>query len=109
MRPYVEPPPTLRCMCGSELRLKLIEPADRTHGKQREIFVCINCGREQALLADGNPYVASAATCNLQAAGGVPACFKHQDGNEDRQAGWRYRAEEGREEQKIETLEVSLP
>jgi len=26
---HVEPPP-LRCLCGSELRLKLIEPADRT-------------------------------------------------------------------------------
>ena len=30
MRPLVEPPPSLRCMCGGELRLKLIEPADRT-------------------------------------------------------------------------------
>ena len=26
---HAEPPP-LRCLCGSELRLKLIEPADRT-------------------------------------------------------------------------------
>ena len=58
MRPLVEPPPTLRCMCGGELRLKLIKPADRSFGKQREIFVCINCGREQTLLADRNPYVA---------------------------------------------------
>ena len=38
MRPLVEPPPSLRCMCGGELRLKLIHPADRTSGKQREIF-----------------------------------------------------------------------
>jgi hypothetical protein len=30
MRPLVQPPPSLRCMCGGELRLKLIEPADRT-------------------------------------------------------------------------------
>jgi hypothetical protein len=62
MRPLVEPPPTLRCMCGDELRLKLIEPADRTLGKQREIFVCTNCGWEQTLLADRNPYVASTAS-----------------------------------------------
>jgi hypothetical protein len=59
MRPFVEPPPTLRCMCGGELRLKLIEPADRTLGKQREIFVCTNCSREQRFLADRNPYAAS--------------------------------------------------
>jgi hypothetical protein len=62
MRPFVEPPPTLRCMCGGELRLKLIEPADRTLGKQREIFVCTNCSREQTFLADRNPYVAPTAS-----------------------------------------------
>ncbi len=62
MRPLVEPPPTLRCMCGGELRLKLIEPTDRSFGKQREIFVCTNCSREQTLLADRNPYVASTAS-----------------------------------------------
>jgi hypothetical protein len=62
MRPYVEPPPTLHCMCGTELRLKLIEPADRTHRKQREVFVCTNCGREQTLLADRSPYVAFTAS-----------------------------------------------
>ena len=58
MRPLVEPPPTLRCMCGGELRLKLIEATDRSFGKQREIFVCTDCSREQTLLADRNPYVA---------------------------------------------------
>ena len=62
MRPLVEPPPSLRCMCGGELRLKLIEPADRTFGKQREIFVCTNCSREQTLFADRNPYLASTAS-----------------------------------------------
>jgi hypothetical protein len=62
MRPLVEPPPTLRCMCGGELRLKLIEPTDRSFGKQREIFVCTNCSREQTRLADRNPYVASTAS-----------------------------------------------
>jgi hypothetical protein len=48
--------PSLRCMCGGELRLNLIEPVDRTLGKQREIFVCTNCSREQTFLADRNPY-----------------------------------------------------
>jgi hypothetical protein len=61
MRRFVEPPPTSRCMCGSELRLKLVERANRTLGKQREIFVCTNCSREQTLLADSNPYAASTA------------------------------------------------
>jgi hypothetical protein len=61
MRPHVEPPPTLRCMCGNKLQLKLIEPADRTFGKQREIFICTNCSREHTFLADRNPYVASTA------------------------------------------------
>jgi hypothetical protein len=61
MRPLVEPPPTLRCMCDGELRLKLVEQADRTLGKQREIFVCTNCSREQTLLADPHPYAASTA------------------------------------------------
>ena len=57
MRPLVEPPPSLLCMCGGELRLKRIEPAVRNLGKQREIFVCTNCSREQTFLADRNPYV----------------------------------------------------
>ena len=61
MRPLVEPPPSLRCMCGGELRLKLIEPAARTLGKQREIFVCTNCSREQTFTADRDPYVAPTA------------------------------------------------
>jgi hypothetical protein len=59
MRPLVEPPPSLRCVCGGELRLKLIKPADRTFGKQREEFVCTKCSREQTFLADRNPYVAT--------------------------------------------------
>ncbi|MGC1712885.1 MAG: hypothetical protein WA717_15020, partial [Methyloceanibacter sp.] len=58
--------PSLRCICGGELRLKLIQPVARTLGKQREIFVCTNCSREQTFLSDQNPYVASAA-CGAQA------------------------------------------
>jgi hypothetical protein len=62
MRPLVEPPPSSRCMCGGELRLKRIVPADRTFGKQREIFVCTNCSREQTFLVERNPYMAPTAT-----------------------------------------------
>jgi hypothetical protein len=56
MRPLVEPPPSLHCLCGGELQLKLIEPAASTLGKEREIFVCTNCRREQTFLADRSPY-----------------------------------------------------
>lgn len=55
MRPLVEPPPSLRCTCGGELRLKLIEPADRAFRKQKEIFVCPDCSRERTFLADRKP------------------------------------------------------
>lgn len=56
MRPLVEPPPSLRCKCGGELRLKLIETAG-TFRKQREILVCTDCSRERTFLTDQNPYV----------------------------------------------------
>lgn len=56
MRPLVEPPPSLRCKCGGELRLRLIETAG-TFRKQREIYVCTNCSGERTFLADQNPYV----------------------------------------------------
>jgi hypothetical protein len=36
MRPLVEPPPMLRCMCGGELRLKLIEATDRSFGNREK-------------------------------------------------------------------------
>ena len=52
-------------MCGGELRLKLIEPDARIFGKQKEIFVCTNCSREQTFLADQNPYMSTA--CGAQA------------------------------------------
>jgi hypothetical protein len=61
MRVLVQPPPSLRCVCGGELRLKLVEPAERTFEKQREVFVCIKCCREQTFLADRNPYAATTA------------------------------------------------
>ena len=50
MRPIVQPPSSSRCeRCGGELRLKLIEAADRGLDLEYEIFVCANCDREQSL------------------------------------------------------------
>jgi len=51
MRTITQPPPAWsRCdQCGSELRLKLIEAADPGLDLENEIFVCVNCGREQSL------------------------------------------------------------
>ena len=48
MRTLVEPPPPSHCdLCGGELRLKLIEPANRTLDLENEISVCVNCDHEQ--------------------------------------------------------------
>ena len=49
MSTLVQPPPSSRCgLCGGELRLKLIESANRALELDSEIFVCIKCGREQS-------------------------------------------------------------
>ena len=49
MRTLIQPPPSSRCdLCGGELRLKLIEPANQTFDLENEIFVCANCGHEQS-------------------------------------------------------------
>jgi hypothetical protein len=49
MRAFVEPPPSSRCkFCGGEFRLKLIESANSNLNLDNEIFVCVNCGREQS-------------------------------------------------------------
>ena len=48
MRILVEPPPSSRCeFCDGELRLKLVEPANPAIGMDHELFVCVNCEREQ--------------------------------------------------------------
>ena len=58
MRTLVEPPPSSHCdLCGGELRLKLTEPANRGLDLDREIFVCIKCGREQSRTVSHNHYV----------------------------------------------------
>jgi len=50
MRNLVQPPPSLHCdLCNGELRLKLIEAADRGLDLENEIFVCEKCGLEQSL------------------------------------------------------------
>ena len=50
MRAMTQPPPSSQCdKCGGELRLKLIEAADRGLDLENEIFVCANCGRERSL------------------------------------------------------------
>ena len=55
MRTLVEPPPSSRCdLCGGELRLKQIESANRTLDLDNEVFVCIECGREQACTVSHN-------------------------------------------------------
>ena len=49
MRTLVEPPPSSQCdLCGGELRLKLIEPANRKLNLDNEILVCVSCGQEQS-------------------------------------------------------------
>jgi hypothetical protein len=50
MRTITQPPPSSHCnQCGGELRLKLIETADRGLNLENEIFVCENCDREHSL------------------------------------------------------------
>ena len=65
MRPMTQPPPLSHCdQCGGELRLKLIEGADRGLDLENEIFVCANCGREQSLIVNHNhkmPHTQTAA------------------------------------------------
>jgi hypothetical protein len=57
MRTLVDPPPSSHCyLCGGELRLKLIESANRGFDLDSEIFVCIRCGREQSCTVSHNHY-----------------------------------------------------
>ena len=57
MRTLVEPPPWSRCdICGNEMRLKLIEAADRKFDMDKEVFVCANCGRERSYTVMHDPY-----------------------------------------------------
>ena len=58
MRPLVQPPPASRCvLCSGELRLKLIEPADREFEPDHQIYVCVSCGHEQWYAVAHDHYV----------------------------------------------------
>ena len=55
MRTITQPPPSSRCdLCGGELRLKRIEPANRELDLEDEIFVCVNCGHEESYIVEHN-------------------------------------------------------
>ena len=55
MRTITQPPPSSLCdRCGGELRLKLVETADRTLDLENEIFVCIKCGVELSCIVSHN-------------------------------------------------------
>jgi hypothetical protein len=65
MRALVQPPPSTHCnFCGDELRLKLVEPANRTLDAnctldlEKEIFVCAKCGRELSFMVHHDKYAA---------------------------------------------------
>jgi hypothetical protein len=58
MRTLVQPLPASRCvLCGGELRLKLIEPADRESELDYQIYVCVSCGHEQSYAVAHDHYV----------------------------------------------------
>jgi len=55
MRTLVQPPSSSRCdQCGGELRLKLIEPANRELDLEDEILVCVSCGYELSCIVRHN-------------------------------------------------------
>jgi hypothetical protein len=57
MRALVEPPPTTRCaLCGGELRLKLIEPANQSFGWVKNVYVCANCDHKQTYATSQDRY-----------------------------------------------------
>ena len=63
MRTLVQPPPSTHCdHCGGELRLKLVEPANRTLDLENVIFVCSNCGRELSCIVDHDKYARDTKT-----------------------------------------------
>jgi uncharacterized protein with PIN domain len=59
MRTLVQPPPSARCdLCGGELMLTRVEPANRTLDLENEIFVCARCSREISFTVDHDKYAA---------------------------------------------------
>jgi rRNA maturation endonuclease Nob1 len=63
MRTLVHPPPSRHCgLCGGELRLRLVESANRALDLENEIFVCAICGHELSYIVDHDKYAAHATT-----------------------------------------------
>lgn len=63
MRNLVQPPPSTKCvLCGGELRLKLVEPANRILDLDNQIFVCVKCGRTLSCVVGHDRYSAYATT-----------------------------------------------
>lgn len=59
MRTLVQPPPSTHCdLCGGELRLKRVEPANRSLDLENKVFVCASCGRELSCIVDHDKYAA---------------------------------------------------
>jgi uncharacterized protein with PIN domain len=59
MRTLVQPPPSTHCdLCGGELRLKRVEPANRTLNLKNQILICANCGRELSCIVEHDKYAA---------------------------------------------------
>ena len=60
MRNLVEPILSRCHLCNGELRLKLVEPSreltDKGIDMDTEVFICANCGHEQAYKVTHNHY-----------------------------------------------------
>jgi rRNA maturation endonuclease Nob1 len=58
MRTLTQPPPSLHCeLCGGELRLKLIDLADRQFDLEKQVWACAKCGHEQSYTAARDRYM----------------------------------------------------
>ncbi len=71
MRPIVEPPPSTKCPCGGELRLKQVQLANRPLDfAVDEVFICARCGIERTFLSRPDkyavPHMAQAAAGTMQ-------------------------------------------
>ena len=57
MRPIVQPPPSTKCSCGGELRLKKVQLARSAwdHAVD-EVFVCARCNCERTIIARLDKY-----------------------------------------------------
>ena len=63
MRTLVQPPPSSHCdLCGGELRLKLVDSANRALDLENEIFVCAICGHELSCIVDHDKYAGHTTT-----------------------------------------------